>query len=91
MKSAIYRRTEPSPKSPAGQNSSDGQYRTQRVDVSLALRIQPRPNVAEKKFRRTLLSLKCSIDVPPLQTRRDHIPLLVSYFANKYARRMETN
>jgi len=28
------------------------------------------------------------IDVPPLRDRRDNIPLLVHYFANKYARRM---
>ena len=28
------------------------------------------------------------IDVPPLRDRRDDIPLLVHYFANKYARRM---
>jgi formate hydrogenlyase transcriptional activator len=28
------------------------------------------------------------IDVPPLRDRRDDIPLLVRYFANKYARRM---
>jgi formate hydrogenlyase transcriptional activator len=28
------------------------------------------------------------IDVPPLRERREDIPLLVRYFANKYARRM---
>jgi formate hydrogenlyase transcriptional activator len=46
--------------------------------------------VAEKKFRRDLyyrLNV-FPIDVPPLRDRRDDIPLLVHYFANKYARRM---
>jgi formate hydrogenlyase transcriptional activator len=46
--------------------------------------------VAENKFRRDLyyrLNV-FPIDVPPLRDRRDDIPLLVHYFANKYARRM---
>jgi len=46
--------------------------------------------VAEKKFRRDLyyrLNV-FPIHVPPLRDRRDDIPLLVHYFANKYARRM---
>jgi transcriptional regulator of aromatic amino acid metabolism len=44
----------------------------------------------EKKFQRDLyyrLNV-FPIDVPPLRDRRDDIPLLVHYFANKYARRM---
>ena len=46
--------------------------------------------IAEKKFRSDLYyRLKVfPIDVPPLRDRRDDIPLLVRYFANKYARRM---
>jgi formate hydrogenlyase transcriptional activator len=46
--------------------------------------------VAERKFRSDLYyRLKVfPIDVPPLRDRRGDIPLLVRYFANKYARRM---
>jgi formate hydrogenlyase transcriptional activator len=46
--------------------------------------------VAEKKFRSDLYyRLKVfPIDVPPLRDRRDDIPLLIRYFANKYARRI---
>ena len=46
--------------------------------------------VAEKKFRSDLYyRLKVfPIDIPPLRDRREDIPILVRYFANKYARRM---
>jgi formate hydrogenlyase transcriptional activator len=46
--------------------------------------------VAEKKFRSDLyyrLNV-FPIAVPPLRDRRDDIPLLIRYFANKFARRM---
>jgi formate hydrogenlyase transcriptional activator len=69
-----------------------GSTRTQRVDVRLlaATNASLSQLVAEKKFRRDLyyrLNV-FPIDVPPLRDRRDDIPLLVRYFANKYARRM---
>src|SRR6202166_2842082 len=69
-----------------------GSTRTQRVDVRLlaATNANLSQLVAEKKFRRDLyyrLNV-FPIDVPPLRDRRDDIPLLVHYFANKYARRM---
>jgi formate hydrogenlyase transcriptional activator len=69
-----------------------GSTRTQRVDVRLlaATNTNLSQLVAEKKFRRDLyyrLNV-FPIDVPPLRDRRNDIPLLVHYFANKYARRM---
>jgi formate hydrogenlyase transcriptional activator len=69
-----------------------GSTRTQRVDVRVlaATNTNLSQLVAEKKFRRDLyyrLNV-FPIDVPPLRDRRDDIPLLVHYFANKYARRM---
>jgi formate hydrogenlyase transcriptional activator len=69
-----------------------GSTRTQRVDVRLlaATNANLSQLVTEKKFRRDLyyrLNV-FPIDVPPLRDRRDDIPLLVHYFANKYARRM---
>src|ERR1700675_3967980 len=69
-----------------------GSTRTQRVDVRLlaATNANLSQLVAEKKFRRDLyyrLNV-FPIYVPPLRDRRDDIPLLVHYFANKYARRM---
>src|ERR1051326_4057888 len=69
-----------------------GSTRSQRVDVRLlaATNTNLSQLVAEKKFRRDLyyrLNV-FPIDVPPLRDRRDDIPLLVHYFANKYARRM---
>ncbi len=69
-----------------------GSTRTQRVDVRLlaATNVSLTQMVAEKKFRSDLyyrLNV-FPIDVPPLRDRRDDIPLLVRYFANKYARRM---
>jgi formate hydrogenlyase transcriptional activator len=69
-----------------------GSTRTQRVDVRLlaATNVSLSQMVAEKKFRSDLYyRLKVfPIDVPPLRDRRGDIPLLVRYFANKYARRM---
>src|ERR1700720_4123758 len=69
-----------------------GSTRTQRVDVRLlaATNASLTQMVAEKKFRSDLYyRLKVfPIDVPPLRDRREDIPLLVRYFANKYARRM---
>ncbi len=69
-----------------------GSTRTQRVDVRLlaATNVSLSRMVAEKKFRSDLYyRLKVfPIDVPPLRDRRGDIPLLVRYFANKYARRM---
>jgi formate hydrogenlyase transcriptional activator len=69
-----------------------GSTRTQRVDVRLlaATNANLTQMVAEKKFRSDLyyrLNV-FPIDVPALRDRRDDIPLLVHYFANKYARRM---
>jgi formate hydrogenlyase transcriptional activator len=69
-----------------------GSTRTQRVDVRLlaATNANLTQMVAEKKFRSDLyyrLNV-FPIAVPPLRDRRDDIPLLVHYFANKYARRM---
>jgi formate hydrogenlyase transcriptional activator len=69
-----------------------GSTRTQRVDVRLlaATNVSLTQMVAEKKFRSDLYyRLKVfPIDVPPLRDRHGDIPLLVRYFANKYARRM---
>jgi formate hydrogenlyase transcriptional activator len=69
-----------------------GSTRTQRVDVRVlaATNASLAQMVAEKKFRPDLyyrLNV-FPIDVPPLRDRRDDIPLLIHYFANKYARRM---
>jgi formate hydrogenlyase transcriptional activator len=69
-----------------------GSGRTQRVDVRVlaATNASLSQMVAEKRFRGDLyyrLNV-FPIDVPPLRERRDDIPLLVRYFANKYARRM---
>jgi formate hydrogenlyase transcriptional activator len=69
-----------------------GSTRTQRVDVRLlaATNVSLSQMVAEKKFRSDLYyRLKVfPIDVPPLRDRHGDIPLLVRYFANKYARRI---
>jgi formate hydrogenlyase transcriptional activator len=69
-----------------------GSTRTRRIDVRLlaATNASLTQMVAEKKFRSDLyyrLNV-FPIAVPPLRDRRDDIPLLVRYFANKFARRM---
>jgi formate hydrogenlyase transcriptional activator len=69
-----------------------GSTRTQRVDVRLlaATNASLTQMISEKKFRGDLyyrLNV-FPIAVPPLRERRDDIPLLVRYFANKFARRM---
>jgi formate hydrogenlyase transcriptional activator len=69
-----------------------GSTRTQRVDVRLlaATNASLTQLVAEKKFRSDLyyrLNV-FPIAVPPLRERRVDIPLLVRYFATKYARRL---
>src|ERR1700684_3546999 len=69
-----------------------GSTRTQRVDVRVlaATNTSLTQMVAEKKFRSDLFYRLnvFPIHVPPLRERPDDIPLLVRYFANKYARRM---
>jgi formate hydrogenlyase transcriptional activator len=69
-----------------------GSTRTQRVDVRVlaATNVSLTQMVAEKKFRSDLYyRLKVfPIDIPPLRDRREDIPVLVRFFANKYARRM---
>ena len=69
-----------------------GGTRTQHVDVRLlaATNADLSQMVAEKKFRSDLyyrLNV-FPLAVPPLRERRDDIPRLVRYFANKYARLM---
>lgn len=69
-----------------------GSSRTLRTDVRLiaATNCDLRQMVAEKKFRSDLyyrLNV-FPIQVPPLRERAEDIPLLVTYFAQKHARRM---
>jgi formate hydrogenlyase transcriptional activator len=69
-----------------------GGTRTQRVDVRVvaATNRDLAQMVAEKQFRDDLyyrLNV-FPVVVPPLRERREDIPALVRYFANKYARRM---
>jgi len=70
-----------------------GSTRTKKVDVRLvaATNRNLETMIAEGKFRSDLyyrLNV-FPIQIPPLRERPDDIPLLVRYFAQKYARRME--
>lgn len=70
-----------------------GGNRTLRVDVRvISATNQDLPHmVAERAFRSDLFYRLnvFPIVVPPLRERREDIPLLVRYFAQKYARRMD--
>src|SRR5216684_1108455 len=70
-----------------------GSTRTKRVDVRLvaATNRNLEKMIAEEKFRSDLyyrLNV-FPIQIPPLRERPEDIPLLVRYFTQKYARRME--
>jgi formate hydrogenlyase transcriptional activator len=70
-----------------------GSARTIRVDVRLvaATNVDLAQKVAENQFRSDLyyrLNV-FPVTIPPLRERREDIPLLVRYFAQKYAQRMK--
>ena len=70
-----------------------GSARTIKVDVRLvtATNVDLTQKVAENQFRSDLYYRinVFPITIPPLRERREDIPLLVRYFAQKYARRMK--
>jgi formate hydrogenlyase transcriptional activator len=70
-----------------------GSVRTQRVDVRLvaATNCNLEGMVADKEFRRDLFYRLnvFPIMIPPLRDRPEDIPLLVRFFAQKFARRMK--
>ena len=72
-----------------------GGTRTIRVDVRLvtATNRDLTTMVAEREFRQDLFYRVnvFPINLPPLRERREDIPALVRYFAQKYARRMDRN
>jgi formate hydrogenlyase transcriptional activator len=70
-----------------------GSTRTKKVDVRIvaATNLDLQKMVAEKQFRSDLyyrLNV-IPIRIPPLRERPEDIPLLVRYFAQKHARRMQ--
>jgi formate hydrogenlyase transcriptional activator len=70
-----------------------GSTRTKKVDVRLvaATNRDLEQMIAEREFRSDLyyrLNV-FPIRIPPLRERREDIPLLVSYFVQKYARQMQ--
>jgi formate hydrogenlyase transcriptional activator len=70
-----------------------GSARTRNVDVRLvaATNRDLEEMVADKQFRSDLFYRLnvFPIRIPPLRERREDIPMMVRYFAEKYARRME--
>ena len=70
-----------------------GSTRTLRVDVRLvaATNANLAKKVEEKQFRSDLFYRLnvFPLTIPPLRERREDIPLLVRYFAQKYAQRMK--